>query len=92
MSYWNKPGKIELLKKLWASGLSASIIAQKLGDNATRNSVIGKVHRLKLNLRSVSKKTTPKVNIEDGNTSEIKTQKPVGRKARFRALLLSKDF
>ena len=39
--------RVELLKKLWAEGLSASKIALQLGD-ASRNSVIGKVHRLGL--------------------------------------------
>jgi len=39
--------RVELLKKLWAEGLSASQIALQLGE-ASRNSVIGKVHRLGL--------------------------------------------
>ncbi len=39
--------RVELLKKLWADGLSASQIAAKLGE-VTRNAVIGKVHRLGL--------------------------------------------
>ena len=39
--------RVELLKKLWAEGLSASQIAAKLGE-VTRNAVIGKVHRLGL--------------------------------------------
>ena len=39
--------RVELLKKLWADGLSASQIAGRLGD-VTRNAVIGKVHRLGL--------------------------------------------
>src|SRR2546423_14227141 len=37
--------RVELLKKLWAEGLSASQIAAELGG-ITRNAVIGKVHRL----------------------------------------------
>ncbi len=38
--------RVELLKKLWADGLSASQIrGPKLGG-ITRNAVIGKVHRL----------------------------------------------
>lgn len=40
--------RVELLKKLWAEGLSASQIAVVLGGWTTRNAVIGKVHRLKL--------------------------------------------
>jgi len=37
--------RVELLKKLWGDGLSASQIAAELGG-VTRNAVIGKVHRL----------------------------------------------
>ena len=39
--------RVELLKKLWSEGLSASQIAGRLGG-VTRNAVIGKVHRLGL--------------------------------------------
>ncbi len=42
--------RVDLLKKLWADGLSASQIARQLGD-VTRNAVIGKVHRLGLSGR-----------------------------------------
>ena len=42
--------RVELLKKLWSEGLSASQIAAQLGS-VTRNAVIGKVHRLKLSSR-----------------------------------------
>ena len=43
--------RVELLKKLWADGLSASQIASQLGG-VTRNAVIGKVHRLNLSGRA----------------------------------------
>jgi len=43
--------RVELLKKLWADGLSASQIASELGS-VTRNAVIGKVHRLGLSGRA----------------------------------------
>ena len=39
--------RIDLLKKLWTDGESASAIASSLGG-VTRNAVIGKVHRLGL--------------------------------------------
>ncbi len=42
--------RIDLLKQLWGDGLSASQIAAQLGG-VTRNAVIGKVHRLKLDSR-----------------------------------------
>ena len=43
--------RVELLKKLWQDGLSASQIAKQLGG-VTRNAVIGKVHRLGLSGRA----------------------------------------
>lgn len=42
--------RVKLLKKLWGDGLSASQIAMELGG-ISRNSVIGKVHRLGLSGR-----------------------------------------
>ncbi|RWO76451.1 MAG: GcrA cell cycle regulator [Mesorhizobium sp.] len=42
--------RVELLRKLWSEGLSASQIAAQLGG-VSRNAVIGKVHRLKLSGR-----------------------------------------
>ena len=43
--------RIELLKKMWNEGQSASAIAKELGG-VTRNAVIGKVHRLGLSNRN----------------------------------------
>ncbi|MEL7029708.1 MAG: GcrA family cell cycle regulator [Pseudomonadota bacterium] len=43
--------RVDLLKKYWTEGLSASQIAGKLGG-VTRNAVIGKVHRLGLSGRA----------------------------------------
>jgi GcrA cell cycle regulator len=43
--------RVDLLKKLWGDGLSASQIAAELGG-VTRNAVIGKVHRLGLSGRA----------------------------------------
>jgi GcrA cell cycle regulator len=45
--------RVELLKKLWSEGHSASWIAGELGS-VTRNAVIGKVHRLGLSGRAPS--------------------------------------
>jgi GcrA cell cycle regulator len=52
--------RVELLKKLWMEGLSASQIAGELGEGVTRNAVIGKVHRLKLSARAKPTNTTPR--------------------------------
>ena len=53
--------RVELLKKLWGEGLSASQIAGRIGS-VTRNAVIGKVHRLGLSGRAT--------------TSRMKTHRP----------------
>jgi len=87
------PDRERKLKELWKKGHSASQISLMLGET-TRNAVIGKAHRLKLEARAISKKSTPKVNTENAannDKSEVKFQK-LGRKARFKALLLDKNF
>lgn len=62
--------RVELLKKLWADGLSASQIANQLGG-VTRNAVIGKVHRLGLSGRAT--------------TSRVKTSRARRRPSRPRS-------
>ena len=84
------PEREEKLKQLWKKGHTGSEIANMLGST-TRNAVIGKAHRLNLPARSVSRRSTQKVNTEKDNAPEVKNQK-LGRKARFRALLLDKNF
>jgi len=51
--------RVEILKKMWGEGQSASQIAKELGG-VTRNAVIGKVHRLGLSNRAGSTKPAPK--------------------------------
>ena len=55
--------RVEILKKMWGEGQSASQIAKELGG-VTRNAVIGKVHRLGLSNRTTAgaaaAKTEPK--------------------------------
>ena len=58
--------RVELLKKLWSEGLSASQIAGRIGS-VTRNAVIGKVHRLGLSGRAT--------------TSRMKSHRPRSRMA-----------
>lgn len=48
--------RVDVLKKLWMDGLSASQIALELGG-VTRNAVIGKVHRLGLSGRGKTTST-----------------------------------
>ncbi len=49
--------RVEVLKKLWTEGMSASQIARQLGAGATRNAVIGKLHRLGLSGRTPPTRT-----------------------------------
>ncbi len=47
MTFWTEE-KVELLRKLWAEGLSATMVGNQLG--CTRNAVIGKIGRLGLSV------------------------------------------
>jgi GcrA cell cycle regulator len=69
--------RVELLKKLWSEGLSASQIATQLGG-VSRNAVIGKVHRLKLSGRGRSSSSTPRPK----KTAPQGTPRPAGRTQR----------
>ena len=84
------PERESKLKALWKKGHTASQIASLIGGT-TRNAVIGKANRLNLEARTVSKKhsTTPKTKLV--NDVEIKQEK-LSRKARFKSLLLDKNF
>ena len=86
---WNQE-KEKKLRELWKKGHSASQIASMLGDT-TRNAVIGKAHRLNLEARNTSRRSETKTNKPKNNNPEIKPQK-IGRKAKFKALLLDKNF
>ena len=71
--------RVELLKKLWAEGLSASQIATQLGG-VSRNAVIGKVHRLKLSGRGRTSSSTPrpkKAASNSGPRPAPRAQRPV---------------
>jgi len=84
------PDRESKLRTLWKKGHTASQIATLIGET-TRNAVIGKAHRLNLEARTVSRKTvnTSKARLE--NDVEIKQEK-LSRKARFKSLLLDKNF
>ncbi|MEZ5818801.1 MAG: GcrA family cell cycle regulator [Hyphomicrobiaceae bacterium] len=73
---WNDE-RVELLKKLWAEGLSASQIAGRIGS-VTRNAVIGKVHRLGLSGRA----TTTRMKSHRPRTRSVPVKRPPA-KPRF---------
>lgn len=66
--------RVELLKKMWGEGQSASQIAKELGG-VTRNAVIGKVHRLGLSNRAGS--TTPAKPSKEAPKAAAKPAEPV---------------
>ena len=51
--------RVEMLRKLWLEGRSASQIASELANGITRNAVIGKVHRLGLSSRAKAPSASP---------------------------------
>ena len=88
--------RVELLKKMWGEGQSASQIAKELGG-VTRNAVIGKVHRLGLSNRAgsgtaatakaeakpkpASKAAPPKAKVEPKTEPAIKPRAPSENKS-----------
>jgi GcrA cell cycle regulator len=67
--------RINLLKKRWGEGASASEIALELGGGVTRSAVIGKVHRLKLEKRAgIAAPQKPKRNGNKGQPKAIAIQ------------------
>ena len=85
--------KTEQLKKLWSEGHTASQIARMLGDDISRNAVIGKAHRLNLAGRTQSRMiSSPRIN----NAQFQQKKGPVQRRARrprgLRAIVIEKDF
>lgn len=72
---------VEELKKMWDKGMTTGQIAKVLG--VTKNSIIGKVHRLCLTARpSPIKKST---NSEKKDTKPAKTEKNTTKKAKTTA-------
>ena len=86
---WNEENT-KKLRDLWKKGFTASQIAALISGKS-RNAIIGRAHRLNLESRAKSRKTTHKIKAANDNISEVKTQK-LGRKARFKALILDRNF
>jgi GcrA cell cycle regulator len=83
---WNDE-RVELLKKLWSEGLSASQIAGRLGG-VTRNAVIGKVHRLGLSGRATTsrmKSHRPRARVGQQQKQQQLLQAKRPNKARFQS-------
>lgn len=70
--------RVEVLKKLWADGLSASQIAGELGG-ITRNAVIGKVHRLGLSGRAKAPSSSIPRQRKPRSPAQFSRQRPASR-------------
>lgn len=84
---WNDE-RVELLKKLWAEGLSASQIASKMGG-VTRNAVIGKVHRLGLSGRAAPAKPQRGRSFDD---NEERVQPSARREPMLKPIVSEPEF
>ena len=81
--------RVELLKKLWSEGLSASQIASKMGG-VTRNAVIGKVHRLGLSGRATPAK--PQLSRKTEKVEKTETRTFQSRAKAFKSSIPEPDF
>ena len=71
--------RVELLKKMWGEGQSASVIAKELGG-VTRNAVIGKVHRLGLSNRATAPSAQKSATMDKPAAKESVAEKPAPAK------------
>jgi len=85
--------KTEQLKKLWAEGHTASQIARMLGEDISRNAVIGKAHRLNLAGRTQSRMiSSPRINNNQYQPKKGAIQRKIRRPRGLRAIVIEKDF
>ena len=82
--------KVAKLKELWGKGNTASQIAEIIGG-ISRNAVIGKAHRLNLSAKIKTRNYSNNKNFNKNENTNADIQR-VGRKSRFKSLLIDKDF
>lgn len=63
--------RIEVLKKLWQDGATASDIASALGGGVTRSAVLGKIHHLGLKRPRAPPACLPKPEVVTTSTSPV---------------------
>ena len=81
--------KVNKLKELWGKGQTASQIAEIIGG-VSRNAVIGKAHRLNLSSKIKTKSAVqPIKNYIKNENSNLNFK---GKRAKFKSLLLDKNF
>ena len=82
--------KVAKLKELWGKGNTASQIAEIIGG-ISRNAVIGKAHRLNLSAKIKTRNYSNNKNFNKNENTNADIQR-VGRRSRFKSLLIDKDF
>lgn len=82
---WNEQ-TVDLLKKLWAEGLSASAIAARLGG-ISRNAVIGKQNRLKLPGRATTVRRSPRTKAAAKKVARVVTLMAVAKSPSTRGAI-----
>lgn len=68
----------ERLRAMWAEGLSCTLIAERFGD-CTRNSVIGRVHRMKLTRPPNAKLTAKQISCHAQRAPKTKEERKKSR-------------
>ena len=81
--------RVAKLKELWGKGKTASQIAEIIGG-ISRNSVIGKAHRLNLSAKIKTRTATSNQNFENSLQENNKIKR--SRKSKFKSLIIEKDF
>ena len=81
--------RVAKLKELWGKGKTASQIAEIIGG-ISRNSVIGKAHRLNLSAKIKTRTATTNQNFENSLQENNKVKR--GQKSKFKSLIIEKDF
>ena len=81
--------KIEIPKKEWGKGKTASQIAEMIGG-VSRNAVIGKAHRLNLSIKIKTRNAY--TNHASKHQSSEKRNNINSKRLKFRSLVLDKNF
>ena len=81
--------RVAKLKELWGRGKTASQIAEIIGG-ISRNSVIGKAHRLNLSAKIKTRTATSNQKFENSLQDNNKIKR--GRRSKFKSLIIEKDF
>jgi GcrA cell cycle regulator len=72
--------RLDLLRKMWAEGASARDIAKELGC-FSRNAVLGKIHRLRLTIKTVVKRRRGRPRLSDEEREQRRRARNLARRS-----------